>query len=297
MQQAKKRKFNIIPYLFVLPAFLIHLIIVAIPSMSTLYLAFFEWNGIGTPTWIGMQNFIDIFTNDRVVRIALMNNLRWMAIFLTIPIILGFVVAVLISKTTYFQILFRTAFFMPFVLSAAVVAAIWTAYFNPFYGIGNLFAAWGWDNLASTLWLVNPDLALYSIAFVDNWRWWGFVMVIFLGAMQQVDPALYESARVDGVNRFQEVLYITLPSIRRTIGFMLIMTVMWSFLTFDYVWVMTQGGPAHTTEIMSTWIYKNAFIRYNAGYANALVVIQSIICIGFYFIQRYVTKKGRLGDE
>jgi raffinose/stachyose/melibiose transport system permease protein len=271
--------------------------IITIPSLSTLVMSFTEWNGIGEPNWIGFQNFIDIFTIDRVVRTAIANNLRWMTIFLTVPIFMGFTVAVLISRVKRFQMLFRTAMFIPFVLSAAVVGAIWTAYFNPFYGINVLFESLGWTNLANILWIGDPSIALYSIAFVDNWRWWGFVMIIFLGAMQQVDPSLYESARVDGGSGFQEVIYITLPSIKRTISFMLIMTVMWSFLTFDYVWVMTQGGPANSTEILATWIYRNAFIRFNAGYANALVVIQSAICVGFYFIQRYITKKGRLEEE
>ena len=292
-----QKKLRWIPYFFVLPAFIIHLLIITLPSLSTMYLSLFEWNGLGNPTWIGLDNFIRIFTADRVVRVAIANNLRWMFIFMTVPIFMGFIVAVFVSKTKRFQMLFRTAFFLPFVLSAAVVGAIWTAYFNPFHGINSMFREWGWYELGSILWIADPAVAIYSIAFVDNWRWWGFVMVIFLGALQQVDPSIYESARVDGVGRIQEVFYISLPCIKRTIAFMIIMTVMWSFLTFDYVWVMTQGGPAHVTEILSTWIYKNAFINFNAGYANALVVIQSIICIGFYFVQRYVIKKGRLDEE
>jgi raffinose/stachyose/melibiose transport system permease protein len=135
------------------------------------------------------------------------------------------------------------------------------------------------------------------VAFVDNWHWWGFVMVMFLAALQQIDPSLYESARIDGANTFQEVLYVSIPGIRQTIAFMLIMTVMWSFLTFDYVYVMTYGGPANATEILATWIYKNAFVKYSAGYANALCVIQSGICLIFYFLQKYISKKGGLEEE
>lgn len=293
--QPKKR--NIVPYLFVLPAFVVHACVVSGPALSTLVMSFFEWNGLGSAKFVGLRNFIEIFTTDRVVRIALINNLKWLAIFLTVPIILGFVVAVLISRTKRFQMLFRTVYFVPYVLSAAVVGKIWTAYFNPYYGINNLFEAMGLTGLAETLWIGDPVIALYSVAFVDNWHWWGFVMVMFMSALQQVDPSLYESARVDGVNRFQEIFYISIPAIKQTIAFMLIMTVMWSFLTFDYVWVMTNGGPANATEILATWIYKNAFVKYNAGYANALCVIQSIICIGFYFAQRAISRKGGLEEE
>lgn len=138
---------------------------------------------------------------------------------------------------------------------------------------------------------------MFSVAFVDNWHWWGFIMVLFLGALQQVDPTLYEAARVDGANRFQELIHVSIPGIRQTIAFVLIMTIMWSFLTFDYVYIMTNGGPANATEIMSTYIYKNAFVKYRAGYANALCVIQSGICIILYFIQKYASKKGGMEDE
>jgi raffinose/stachyose/melibiose transport system permease protein len=259
-------------------------------------MSFYEWNGLGSPTFIGVDNFITLFTDDKVVGIAVSNNLKWMAIFMTLPILLGFLVAVMVSQIKRLQMLFRTVYFIPYVISSAVAGKIWTAYYNPFYGINKLFESWGWLELADTLWLGDPDISLYSVAFVDNWHWWGFVMVMFLSALQQVDPSLYETARVDGVNDFQEVWHISLPSIRRTIAFMMIMTVMWSFLTFDYVYVMTNGGPGNATEILATWIYKNAFVKYNAGYANALCVVQSAICLVFYFLQRYVMRKGGLAD-
>ena len=122
-------------------------------------------------------------------------------------------------------------------------------------------------------------------------------MVLFLGALQQVDPTLYEAARVDGANGLQELIHVSIPGICQTIAFVLIMTIMWSFLTFDYVYVMTNGGPANSTEILATWIYKNAFVKYRAGYANALCVLQSGICIILYFFQKWVSKRGGLDDE
>jgi len=270
-----QRRRNYIPYLFVLPAFIIHACLIAGPSLSTLVMSLYEWNGLGGAKYIGFRNFIEIFTDDKVVRIAVVNNLKWLAVFITVPIILGFTAAILVSRTKRFQMLFRTVYFIPYVLSAAVIGKIWTAYYNPYYGINTVFENLGLTALAKTLWIGDPKIALFSVAFVDNWHFWGFVMVMFLGALQQVDTALYESARVDGVNRLQEIWYISVPCIKQTIAFMLIMSVMWSFLTFDYVYVMTNGGPANSTEILATWIYKNAFNKYRVGYANALCVIQS----------------------
>ena len=291
------RSYRMVPYFFILPAFILHICLVTGPSLSTLIMSLYDWNGMGGARFIGFDNFIEIFTRDLVVRTAIWNNVKWLLIFITIPIILGLFIAILISQINRLQILFRTVFFVPYVLSAAVVGKIFTAYYNPYYGINVIFKNFGWAKLADTLWIGDPGIALYSVAFVDNWHWWGFVMVMFLAALQQIDPSLYESAKIDGANRFQEVLNISIPGIKPTIAFMLIMTVMWSFLTFDYVYVMTYGGPANSTEILATWIYKNAFVKYAAGYANALCVIQSGICLVFYFLQKFISKKGGLDEE
>ncbi|NCB24783.1 MAG: sugar ABC transporter permease [Bacteroidia bacterium] len=287
---------KMIPYFFILPAFIVHVSIVTGPAISTLVMSLFDWNGMGGASFIGLDNFIEIFTKDDVVGRAVTNNLKWLMIFITVPIFLGFIIAILISNLKWGQMLFRSIFFLPYVISAAVAGKIWTAYMNPYYGLNIVFEKFGWLKLASTQWLGNPKISLYSVAFVDNWHWWGFVMVLFLGALQQVDQSLYEAAKIDGANRFQEVIHVAIPGIQQTIAFVLIMTIMWSFLTFDYVFIMTNGGPANATEIMSTWIYKNAFTKYRAGYANALCVIQSGICIVLYFLQKYISDKGGMNE-
>ncbi len=293
---AKKRKATIIPYLFILPAFIVHACLVAGPSLSTLVMSLYDWNGLGNPKYIGLNNFREIL-RDPTIKLCLIHNLQWLAIFITVPIILGFAVAILVSQMKRFQMVFRTVYFVPYVISAVVAGRIWTAFMNPYYGLNQVFAKLGLTGMAKTLWLGNPKIALFSVAFVDNWHWWGFIMVLFLGALQQVDTTLYEAARVDGANRWQELIHVSVPGIRSTIAFVLIMTIMWSFLTFDYVYVMTNGGPANSTEILATYIYKNAFIKYRAGYANAICVLQSGLCIFIYFLEKYISKKGGLEDE
>ncbi|WP_165444106.1 carbohydrate ABC transporter permease [Lachnoclostridium sp. Marseille-P6806] len=289
-------KEHIVPYLFVLPAFLLHLAVVFIPSLSTFVMALFDWNGMGAAKFIGFQNFVKIF-HDKQVSLAIIHNMKWLGIFITVPIILGFSISLLVSRLGRTQMLFRTIYFIPYVISAAVAGKIWTALMNPYYGVNEVFAKLGWAKLSKVLWLGEPKIALYAVAFVDNWHWWGFIMILFLSALQQVDPTLYEAARVDGATRWQEIIHVAVPGVRSTIAFILITTIMWSFLTFDYVYVMTNGGPANATEVMATYIYKNAFVQYRAGYANALCVIQSAICVGLYFFQKWVSKKGGLEDD
>lgn len=293
MKQIKRE--HVIPYLFILPAFIIHVCMVTAPSMSTLVMSLYDWNGLGNAQYIGLDNFREIL-RDPIVKLALVHNVQWLLVFITVPLILGFSIAIIVSQLRRGQMFFRTVYFVPYVISAAVAGRIWTAYMNPYYGLNQVFKLLGWTELAKVQWLGNPKIALFSVAFVDNWHWWGFIMVLFLGALQQVEPTLYEAARVDGANRWQELLHVSIPGIRPTIAFVLIMTIMWSFLTFDYVYVMTNGGPANSTEIMATYIYKNAFSKYRAGYANALCVVQSAICILLYFFQKWVSKKGGMDD-
>lgn len=281
---------------FILPAFLIHVIVIVIPALSMIYYAFTKWNGLSEPVFIGLDNFKRML-KDYDFLFAMKNNLIWMAIFLIVPFILGLGMALVFTKIGKVQMIFRTLCFLPYVISATVSGKIFSIFYSPYSGLGSIFEKLGIESLAGFAPLGNEKQALYAAAFVDNWHWWGFVMVLFLGALQQVDPALYEAAKVDGANRFQELLHVSIPGIRQTIAFVLIMTIIWSFLTFDYVYIMTNGGPANSTEIMSTYIYKNAFVKYRAGYANALCVIQTGVCILLYFLQRYISKKGGMEDE
>ncbi len=289
---APSRRKQLIAVLFVLPALIIHASIVTIPSLSTVYMSFFEWNGLGNAAFIGLDNFIELFTKDNVFWVAVTNNLKWALIFITVPIIIAVPVASVLRKVGRGQMLYRTLFFLPYVVAPAVAGKIFSAYYNPINGISQIFRQLGWESLANIDFLGNPKIALYAVAVVDNWHWWGFVMVLMLSALHQVDPALYEAAKVEGANKWQEFRYITIPGIRPTLFFIVMMTIIWSFLQFDYIWVMTMGGPAQSTEILSTWMYKNAFVNYRAGYANAICVIQSFICVFTYFALRFMQKRG-----
>jgi raffinose/stachyose/melibiose transport system permease protein len=275
---------------FVLPAFLYHFVIVMLPSFRTIILSLYNWNGLNIPVFIGFANYIEMMTADDVMPVALKNTAIWTLIFITIPIIVSIVVAVLVSsvKFNFLQMFYRTVYFLPYVLSASIAGKLWANFYSPFFGLNIAFKNLGWGNLSQVLWLGNPSIALFSVAFVSNWHWWGFVMVLFISALQQIEPQLYEAARIDGAGRVQCFFNITLPCISPTIVFIITMSLMWSILSFDFVWVMTMGGPGQATEMLSTWIYKNAFSMYRAGYANAICVLQSVLVMAvFFFNQRF----------
>ncbi len=279
--------------LFVLPAFLYHFIIVVIPSFETLLYSFYDWNGIGSPVFIGLGNFKEMLFRDTSLALALRNNLVWVAIFVTVPIVWGLLIAVLVSgvKRPPVQMGLRTVYFLPYVLSAAIAGKIWTTLSNPYFGLPKLFGMMGLEKLSNVLWLGDPGIALYSVAFVSNWHWWGFVMVLLIAALQQIDPDLYEAATVDGCGTLSSFLHITLPGVAPTIVFIIGLSLMWSVTSFDFTWVMTQGGPAQSTELLSTWIYKNAFVNYRAGYANAICILQSAIVLVIFFVNQIFRRK------
>lgn len=258
----------LIPWIFILPILLIHIGVVAVPALTGLYYSLTEWSGIGNAEFIGLENFRKLFFEDAAFGRALVNNLTWLAFFLTVPFILALLVSSLLSRVKHFGMFYRTVLFIPYLLPSVVTATIWRNLLSPKLGIGASLAKVGIGGF-DVAYLGRSDTALLAIAFADNWHYWGFLMVLFLTAMQSIEPVLYDAAKIDGANRWQEFLYVTLPGIRPVVLFMVMMTAIWSFLVFEYVWILTQGGPAGSSEVLGTLVYKNAFNRFEAGYGAA----------------------------
>jgi raffinose/stachyose/melibiose transport system permease protein len=280
------KKEKLIAYLVVMPILLYHFWIVIMPAMNTVYGSFTEWNGIGKKTFIGLQNYIELF-KDPVFFDALGNNLKWMLVFLTIPIFMGFVIGYFLSKLNKGQIVYRTIYFLPYVISAAIAGKIFATFYNPYFGINVIFEKLNLNFLAID-WLA-PKNSLLSVALVDNWHWWGFVLVIFMSGLQQIDPALYEVADVEGASTIEKMRYVTLPCIKNTMIFIITSTMVWSIGTFEYVWVMTKGGAG--SELLSTMLYKNSLLKYRAGYASSIAVVQAIFSFAILGVFALVRKK------
>jgi raffinose/stachyose/melibiose transport system permease protein len=274
-QRATWRR-KVVPWLFVLPILLINLIVVLGPAMAAFYYSMTEWNGIGAAKWTGLDNYRRLLTEDPSFPHAFRNNLIWMAFFLTVPMAMALIAASLLSPLKRGGLTFRLGLFLPYVLPSVVVAAIWRSLLHPDRGIPGKLTEWGVPGFDRAL-LGDSSTVLPTIAFVDNWHFWGFLMVLFLAAMQNIPADLYEAARLDGASKFQEFRDITIPGIRPTLVFMVLMTSIWSFLTFDYIWVLTQGGPAGSSEVLSVLVFKYAFMNLQAGYASAIGLSMSAL--------------------
>ncbi|MCW2890481.1 MAG: raffinose/stachyose/melibiose transport system permease protein [Streptosporangiaceae bacterium] len=278
-----------IGFVFMAPLLVVNLLVIAVPASLSIWYSFTDWTGLGQANFIGLDNYRHLF-GDPEFRNAFLHNVMWTVYFLTVPISMGLFGAFLLSRIKRFQMIFRVAYFIPYVVATVVSGSIWESLLSPDEGIGNGLANLGIPWLKDVNFLGDQHLALGTVAFVNTWQWWGFLVVIFLAAMQSVNPSLYEAARLDGANAWQEFWHITLPGIRPTVMFLSLMTVIWSFLIFDYIYILTQGGPAGSTDVLGTLLYRDAFANQQAGYAASIGVVMAVISMisvsGFLYLRR-----------
>jgi raffinose/stachyose/melibiose transport system permease protein len=280
----------ILPWLLLSPTLLLLLLVVSGPLIGTLLLSMTNWDGIRSPDFIGIDNFIELI-QDKTFYAALMNNLKWTIFFLTIPVVMGLSAAMWVSRIGRGQMVYRTLLFLPYIVSTVVTAKIWLGIYNPYFGINTLFEKLGMNALAK-FWLGDIKLALFSVALADTWHFWGFLVVIFLVALQQLDRSLEEAATVDGANKVRVFWHIILPQLRPTIVLVYMLLMIWSFAAFDYVFVMTQGGPGNATELIATYMYKLAIYSQDPGYASAIALTMGIFSLIVIMGFGVVKKKG-----
>ncbi|UVK43928.1 sugar ABC transporter permease [Mesorhizobium sp. AR07] len=276
--------------LYLVPTLIINFVIVLVPALLTVALAFCSWDGISTPTFSGLDNFRALLA-DGVFWSALTNNIIWTCIFLVVPIAMGLLAASMLLIVRRGSNFFQVVYFLPVVIATVITARVWQGMiYSPVTGIFGFLSRLGLP-LANPL--AQPSTALFGVATVDLWHWWGFLCVIFFAALRQVPQEHIEAARIEGANYGQMMRYVLLPAIRPTIMLMMIMTVIWSFLAFDFVYILTQGGPAFSSEVLSTLAYRHAFYDLNVGQAAAAALVISLFgLVGTFFYVRLQTQEG-----
>jgi raffinose/stachyose/melibiose transport system permease protein len=270
--------------LYIVPTLVINFAVILVPAVLTIALAFCTWDGISTPKFVGLANFQDVFT-DPAFWTALRNNVVWTLIFLTIPILLGIFAATMLLISRRGRAFFQVIYFLPVVIATAITGRIWQGMiYSPVTGVVGLLQRAGFPVSNP---LTGASTALFGVATVDLWHWWGFLCVIFLAALRQVPQEHIEAARIDGARLWELMYYILLPAIRPTIALMMILTVIWSFLVFDFIYILTKGGPGFSSEVLSTLAYRNAFFELNVGKAAAVALVISLfgLITTFFYIR------------
>jgi raffinose/stachyose/melibiose transport system permease protein len=264
-------------WLYLVPALIINVSVILIPAILTVLLAFTEWDGMGSPTWIGMENILTLI-QDPTLWQSLVNNIVWTGMFLTIPVAIGLLMAALLLQIRGGQDFFQVVFFVPFILATVVISRVWQGMiYSPVTGIFGLLGDVG-VNIPNPL--SKPGLSLYGVAAVDMWHWWGFLTVVFFAALRQIDQDYLDAAKVAGATFFQQFRMVLIPLIKPTVVFMMIMTIIWSFIVFDFIYVLTEGGPGTSSEVLATFAYKEAFFRFSVGRASAISFVMGLLGLG-----------------
>ncbi|MEN6531266.1 MAG: sugar ABC transporter permease, partial [Anaerolineaceae bacterium] len=242
---------------YLLPTLLVYLLFTFLPILETIRSSFYQWDGFSqNRTWIGLANYVELFTDPKFHN-ALRNNLVFVIFFSIIPILIGLFLASLLSRRAIPGFaFFRTALFLPQVISMVVVGVIWRWMFNPTFGPINLFLRQIGLDVFAISWLGDFTWALPAVGSIGTWVQYGFCMVLFLAGMQHINEEYYEAASLDGANAFQQFIHITVPGLRSEIAVALVTTIIAALRVFDLVYTTTRGGPGESTMVTGFLIYR-----------------------------------------
>ena len=265
--------------LFVVPALLIYLVFMIYPFLNTIYLSFTNWNGIAPDKeWVGLSNYVRIFQEGGALQ-AFINNIVWVLIGTIAPVVLGLFEALLVWSGARASLLFRTLFFLPFVLPLVVVGIVWQWIYHPLFGVLNkVLDGVGLDGL-SRGWLADPHTALYAVLIAAIWGATGFCFLILHASLQNVDASTVEAAMIDGAGWFRRAWSIVIPQIGPQLTMVTAVTLIGGFAVFDIIFVMTGGGPGNASQVLATYTYKTAFQQNEAGYGSALAMLITILSL------------------
>lgn len=279
-------------FLFLLPAITLFLVFVVYPIFQSIYYSLFNWKGFGPAVdFVGLANFKNIL-KDRVFLIALRNVLLIIALSLFVQLPLSLMLAVLVGRDLPGRVIYRTIFFLPYVLSEVIAALMWLFILNPDPDRGFINAVLVLiPGMEAQPWLGDTSLVLPAVFVALTWKYFGYHMLLFMTGLQNIPAEIEEAGRIDGANSFQNFLYITLPLLRTTILTAVYISVLGSIQQFILVWIMTKGGPVNASETMATYMYRFGFVRFQLGYGSAVAIYMFLICLIFSLVYQGLTRR------
>ncbi|BAG07672.1 carbohydrate ABC transporter permease [Finegoldia magna] len=278
------KKSKMLPYLLLLPCFLVVIILYGYPMVLTFINSFNKVNLLtGSSDFIGLANYKSIFNDPQFYK-SLSVTVKYTVITVFLKIFLGFLLAYLLSSNIFAKKQFRFLVLIPWAIPQVAVSTLWKWILDGRYGYINYFFMKLGIIKSPILFLSDPNIALYCAAFVDAWLGISFVSMMFLAALEQIPTSLYEASEIDGANKTRQFFDITLPGIRQTFVTILILVTIWTFNSFNVIYVLTQGGPMRSTETLIIKIYQEAFSRFNIGASSALTMIVVVILSLMTFI-------------
>ena len=273
-----KKKSNFSSYAFMLPALIIYLSVIVIPVFYSLFISLFKWNGVAEMEFVGLGNYIQLFTNDPVFITALKNNLIWIVLTIFVTMSVSLMFAVLLNKKFRGRTVFRALFYFPAVVAPIAVAIIWRWIYNPNIGFINaLFKTLG-INYKQT-WISDPKVAIFAVFFASLWAGIGQPMILFLAGLQSVSPEVLEAATIDGATPVRKFFWVTIPLMKQTFVMVLATLITAAMKVYDIVAGLTDGGPNNSTQMLATYMYSQTFQYNNVGMGTAVAVVMLLMML------------------
>ncbi|GAB6990093.1 carbohydrate ABC transporter permease [Paenibacillus pini] len=265
---------------FVLPCLLIYISIVFVPILVSLYSGLLDWNGIGEATFVGLDNFRNLLFHDPLFWPSVRRTLMF-AVFSMFEIPVALFVAILLRRYIRKPNFLVSSYFLPVILSVVIIGQLWKTIYNPgsMGGMLNqLLTAVGLESW-TRVWLSDPSVAMYSLYFVALWQYLGYHTLIQFTGIMNIPAEVYEAAKIDGAEAFSADRYITFPMIIPIFKISIVLSFIGSLQAFDMIMVMTGGGPAHATDVISTLMYNMSFLSMKYGYGSSIAAFLVIVCL------------------
>lgn len=292
IDKPRSKAFNkAIPIFFLIPALLLYSMWIIFPTFYTFYLSLSKWDGISAPIYVGLKNFTRLFKDATFIE-ALINNLRWLIIFITVPTVSGLAMAMIFNSDRPGNKFFKISFFLPLVISLPVIGLIWAWLYNPRLGLINSILVEVFNVANPPGWLGDRNLAIWCVIGAAVWRQVGYVMVLYLAGLKGLDMTLLDASQVDGCSRWQTFRHVIFPLLAPITTIVVVISIIDSLRAFDLVSIMTRGGQS--TQVLANFMYMEAFNNYRMGYGAAIAVVLFAISLVFIIIYLMMQAKNEL---
>jgi len=282
-------------YVFLLPNLVLFTAFTVYPVFASFYYSLTEWTNLAeTGTFIGIENYVNL-AKDEIFRTVLVNTFYYTFGVIPLQTVLGLAIAVLLNQNVRLRTVYRAAYFVPAVTSMVAVSMVWQWMYQAQYGIINSFLKS--IGVEGPNWLFSKTWSMPAVIAMSIWKNVGYSIVLYLAALQGVPEQLYESAHIDGANAWQRFRHITIPLISATTFFIIVLSIIGSFQSFDQIYVLTQGGPARATSVIVHYLYQNGFQWFNMGYAAAIAWVLFAILFAFTLLQWSQRTRWVFGEE
>jgi raffinose/stachyose/melibiose transport system permease protein len=283
---------NLTVILFLAPAFVLFIIFLIYPIFRSAYFSLFNWNGLGPAIhFVGLNNFKQILT-DQVFLKGIENCIVIVVLSLAIQLPLALGLSIMVGRDLPGRAFFRSIFFMPYVVSEVITAIIWISMFSPDPQRGFLNALLILiPGVQPQNFLGDMNQVMACVFVVLTWKYFGLHMLLFMAGLQNIPKEIEEAAMIDGANRWQSIWYVTVPLLGTTIRTSSYLSVLGSLTQFNLVWIMTGGGPVNTSEMMATYMYRYAFVRFQLGYGSAVALVMLAFCLIFSVTYQWLSRQ------